>query len=53
MILSVKADISFTIAPENKYRNYIYNIVEHWACEVSVMTCIILNIFTMAMVYEN
>lgn len=53
MIASAKTDFTSYLLPKNKYRIKINDIINHQKFEIFIMTCIVLNIVTMALTYEG
>ena len=51
--LILKAKPNYEKPPTNKILLKCYNFINSWCFEASIMICIILNIFTMALSYET
>lgn len=51
--LILKAKPNYEKPPTNKILLKCYNIINSWYFEGTIMLCIVLNIFTMAMSYET
>ena len=53
MVVRAKPDLSYLYIPTNKFRLKLYEAVNSTKFDLVIMACILANILTMAMSYED